>query len=122
MPDSNANASAVIQTLHDRARLYRLDDAVRAAVAKHAAFRSFELDHLHRRPAQGSGKSFTRRQLAKKLGSLRIQTQETYRLRVAYRDFLHGSINLSPSRGMGLKLDHEGAFMVSEENYLQPGA
>ncbi len=71
----DAGVTAVIQALRDRARLYRLDDTVRAAVAKHAAFRhSSSIIFIVGLP--GSGKSFTRRQLAKQLRSLRIQTQE----------------------------------------------
>lgn len=114
-----ANASAVIQALRDRALLYRLDDGVRATVAKHAAFRhSSSIIFIVGLP--GSGKSFTRRQLAKQLRSLRIQTQELTDYVFAYRDFLHGSIKLAPPRGMGFEPDQAGAFMVSEENYLQP--
>jgi hypothetical protein len=37
----------------------------------------------------------------------------------AYRDFLYGSIRLTPTRGMRFEPDQAGAFMVSEENYLQ---
>jgi dephospho-CoA kinase len=116
---SDADVTAVIHALRDRARLYRLDEGVRAAVAKHAAFRhSSSIIFIVGLP--GSGKSFTRRQLAKQLGLLRIQTQELTDYVFAYRDFLHGSIKLTPSRGMGFEPDQAGAFMVSEENYLQP--
>jgi hypothetical protein len=116
---ANANVQTVGQALRDRAQLYRLDEGVRAAVAQHAAFRhSSSIIFIVGLP--GSGKSFTRRQLAKRLGSLRIQTQELTDYVFAYRDFLHGSIKLSPSRGTGFESDEAGAFTVSGESYLQP--
>jgi hypothetical protein len=114
-----ANADAVSQALRDRCLLYRLDDRVRTAVAQHAAFRhSSPIIFVVGLP--GAGKSFTRRHLAERLGSLRIQTQELTDYVFAYRDFIHGSIRLSPSRGKGFEPDHTGAFTVSEENHLRP--
>jgi AAA domain len=115
----NANASALSQILRDRSMLYRLDEKVRAAVAQHIAFRhSSSIIFIVGLP--GSGKSFTRRHLAQRLGSLRIQTQELTDYVFAYRDFIHGSIRLAPPRGLGFEPDLAGAFKVSEENYLRP--
>jgi dephospho-CoA kinase len=116
-PDADANA--VGQALRDRSLLYRLDDNVRAAVAQHAAFRhSSSIIFIVGLP--GSGKSFTRRELAGRLGSLRIQTQELTDYVFAYRDFLHGSIRLAPPRGQGFEPEQAGAFKVSEETHLRP--
>jgi len=114
-----SDARAVGQALRDRSLLYRLDDRVRIAVAQHAAFRhSSSIIFIVGLP--GAGKSFTRRHLAERLSSLRIQTEELTDYVFAYRDFIHGSIRLSPSRGQGFEPDHAGAFTVSEENYLRP--
>jgi len=115
----NADVRAVSQSLNDRSLLYRLDDTVRTAVAQHAAFRhSSTIIFVVGLP--GAGKSFVRRHLAEHLGSLRIQAQELTDYVFAYRDFIHGSIRLSPSRGVGFEPDHAGAFKVSEETQLQP--
>ena len=76
----DADAQAVSRALRDRSLLYRLDDRVRTTVTQHAAFRhSSSIIFVVGLP--GSGKSFTRRHLAERLGSLRIQTQGTNRLR-----------------------------------------
>lgn len=116
---SDADASIVCQALRDRSLLYRLDDKVRAAVAQHSAFRhSSSIIFIVGLP--GSGKSFTRRRLAERLGALRIRTQELTDYVFAYRDFIHGSIKLAPPRGMGFEPDLAGAFKVSEENHLRP--
>jgi hypothetical protein len=116
---SDADVRAVGQALRDRSLLYRLDETVRAAVAQHAAFRhSSSIIFIVGMP--GSGKSFTRRQLAERLGSLRIQTQELTDYVFAYRDFLHGSIRLAPPRGHGFEPEQAGAFKVSEETQLRP--
>ncbi len=116
---TDADASVVCQALRDRSLLYRLDDKVRAAVAQHSAFRhSSSIIFIVGLP--GSGKSFTRRRLAERLGALRIRTQELTDYVFAYRDFIHGSIKLAPPRGMGFEPDLAGAFKVSEENHLRP--
>lgn len=115
----NADAQAVNRALRDRSLLYRLDDTVRTAVAQHAAFRhSSSIIFVVGLP--GAGKSFVRRHLAERLSSLRIPAQELTDYVFAYRDFIHGSIKLSPSRGTGFEPDHTGAFQVSDENQLQP--
>jgi hypothetical protein len=115
----DANVPAVSQALRDRCLLYQLDGTVRAAVAQHAAFRhSSSIIFIVGLP--GSGKSFTRRNLAERLGVLRIQTQELTDYVFAYRDFLHGSIRLAPPRGAGFQADQAGAFKVPAEDYLRP--
>jgi hypothetical protein len=115
----DADAQAVSRALRDRSLLYRLDDRVRTTVTQHAAFRhSSSIIFVVGLP--GSGKSFTRRHLAERLGSLRIQTQELTDYVFAYRDFLHGSIRLAPPRGKGFEPDQAGAFKVSEEYHLRP--
>src|SRR6202453_2742618 len=115
----DADAHAVGQALRDRSLLYRLDENVRTAVAQHAAFRhSSSIIFIVGVP--GSGKSFTRRQLAERLGSLRIQTQELTDYVFAYRDFLHRAIRLAPPRGQGFEPEQAGAFKVSEETHLRP--
>lgn len=115
----SADAQAVSRALDDRSLLYRLDDTVRTAVAQHAAFRhSSSIIFVVGLP--GAGKSYIRRHLAERLGSLRIQAQELTDYVFAYRDFIHGSIKLSPSRGAGFEPDHAGAFQVSREDQLRP--
>jgi hypothetical protein len=115
----DASVPAVSQALRDRCILYQLDGTVRAAVAQHAAFRhSSSIIFIVGLP--GSGKSFTRRNLAERLGALRIQTQELTDYVFAYRDFLHGSIRLAPPRGAGFQTDQAGAFKVPTEDYLRP--
>jgi dephospho-CoA kinase len=68
----------------------------------------------------GAGKSEVRRRLAQRLKAAGIRSCELSDYVYAYRDFLHGLLQLEPARGAGFKAHRGGAFAVSDEDALRP--
>jgi hypothetical protein len=114
-----ANLSGVKRTFNERCVHLRFETKTRDLIIPHLAFRhSSSVIFIVGLP--GAGKSFVRRRLAAHLRSLRIQSQELTDYVFAYRDFLHGSIQLEPPRGTGFKPESGGAFRVMQEDSLRP--
>jgi dephospho-CoA kinase len=68
----------------------------------------------------GAGKSMARRILAERLEARGIQSRELTDYLYAFRDFLHGQIQLVPPRADGFEAYPGGAFVVRDEAALRP--
>lgn len=68
----------------------------------------------------GAGKSLVRRLLADRLRQLGIDTYQLPDYVFAYRDYLHGLIQLHPMRGAGFQPNPGGAFAIRDETALMP--
>jgi hypothetical protein len=68
----------------------------------------------------GAGKSHVRRSLMRQLSATTIKSCELTDYPFAYRDYLHGLIQLEPHRGAGFEPYLGGAFAVKDESALLP--
>jgi hypothetical protein len=113
------DAVAVARALTDARASLKLSPGVHERVLAHVAVRhSFSVMFVVGLP--GVGKSLVRRRLASRLRAIGIETCELSDYVYAYRDFLHGRIQLQPPRGQGFHPHDGGAFAVGDEVALMP--
>jgi len=113
------NRSEVVDALDTVAKGIGLDRDCVERILPHMAFRHGS-SVIFVVGLPGSGKSLVRRMLAELLGKMSIKTIELTDYVFAYRDFLHGLLQLDPRRGEGFEPHDGGAFSVRHETSMIP--